>query len=58
MTTTWSQREQKRKWARNHPEKVREANRLWRAGKEDKLRRQARLRMRRYRARIAKSNTV
>jgi hypothetical protein len=52
MTQSFHTRMVKAEWARRHPEKVRESNRRWRAGREAKLRRQAKERMRRWRARI------
>jgi hypothetical protein len=52
---TWKERQQRRDWARHNPDKVRESNRKWRAGKEGILRYQARERMRRYRAALATS---
>jgi len=51
MQTSWQTRLTKQEWARNNPEKIRESNRRWRAGREDKLRRQSRERTRRWRAR-------
>ena len=52
--TTWKLRESKRQWARNNPDKVSESNGRWRAAHVDKVRRQAKERMRRYRQRLAK----
>jgi hypothetical protein len=51
---TWKQRMQKRDWARKNYAIVAEANRRWRAANQDKVRRQARERMKRYRQRYAK----
>jgi hypothetical protein len=51
MKTSWEIREAKRLWALNNPGKVKDANTRWRAGREDRLRRQARERMKRWRAR-------
>lgn len=54
MNSTWREREAKRKWALNNPDKVRWANQAWRSINQTKVRRQARLRMQRYRARLAR----
>jgi hypothetical protein len=51
-------REQKRKWANQNPWKVIEANRVWRAANESKVRRQAKERMRRYRANLKRSRLL
>jgi hypothetical protein len=50
MKMTFQERERRRLWAIRNPLKVREANRKWRAGREARLREQARIRMQRYRA--------
>jgi len=50
MRLPWIRREQKRRWALNNPDKVRWANQRWRSANESKIRRQARERMRRWRA--------
>jgi len=52
MRLPWDIRFRKAEWGRKNREKTRESNRLWRAGNLMKVRRQARNRMRRYRARI------
>lgn len=51
MTSQWKHRLAKYIWAKNNPEKQRQANRRWEALHPDKIRRQARLRMRRFRNR-------
>jgi hypothetical protein len=51
MITDAEKRLAKWNWARNNPATVREANLRWRNANVEKVRRQARARMRRYRAR-------
>lgn len=48
---SWERTLSKLQWAANNPAKVRESNRRWRAGKERRLAQQAKLRMRKMRAR-------
>ena len=52
MSALWEVRMRKLDWARNNPDKVREANRLWRISNPRKAREQARARMARYRKRL------
>lgn len=49
-TISAARRAYKAQWARNHPGSVQESNRKWRLGNADHIRRQARERMRRWRA--------
>jgi len=58
MSLTWQQKQSRLDWARRNPDKIREANRKWRAGREHILRAQARERMRRLRARRAPISKV
>jgi len=51
MRLNWKQKQTRLDWARRNPDKVRESNRLYRLGNWDKVTRQARDRMKRYRAR-------
>ena len=55
MKLTWQEKQSRLAWARRNAAKVREANRLYRLGNWDKVTRQARERMRRFRSRMAKS---
>jgi len=56
MITSFERRAAKAKWARDNPGKVRESNRKWRMGNERRLRLQAALRMRRFRAKTKRSS--
>ena len=47
-------RESKRRWAINHPDQVRQANKIWRQTHRTRTNAQAAVRMRRYRARKKK----
>jgi hypothetical protein len=51
MKTSWEERARKAEWARKNPEKVRQMNRNYRFFNEKKCREQAKIRMRRMRAR-------
>jgi hypothetical protein len=51
MSDSLATRESKRRWTFLHKEQVAAANKRWRALFPDKLRRQARERMKRFRAR-------
>jgi uncharacterized protein involved in type VI secretion and phage assembly len=54
MKMSFQERERRRDWARRNPFKVKESNRRYRALRDDILRRQARERMRRWRAKHAR----
>ncbi len=53
MTLSFKEREWRRNWVLNNPDKARYANQRWRAANVNKVRQQARERMRRYRLRAA-----
>ncbi len=55
MKLTWTQKQARLDWARNNLAKTRESNRLYRLGNWEKVKRQARERMRRWRARRSSS---
>lgn len=53
MALTYQEREWRRQWVINNPDKAREANKRWRAANVNKVRAQARERMKRWRKRRA-----
>jgi len=55
MKLTLKEKQWRLDWARRNAAKVREANRLYRLGNWDKVTRQSRERMRRFRSRMSKS---